>query len=814
MQGEPITFAKSFKLRFICINITKLAETSVVNVYSYDGRNIMNFADLIGQTLDEKYLIERELGRGGMGTVYLATHVGTERPVAVKVIAPQYMERGEFIERFRREARAAGRLRHPNVVNVTDFGFSDTSEGRVAYLVMEYLDGCTLGEILEEEKSLPLDWTINIIEEVCSAVNEAHRQGIIHRDLKPDNIWLEPNQRGGHTVKVLDFGIAKLEEIVANHTNEPAMSFAELQGGTARQTVASSDDSTIAIDRPLTVGGESSTIALGPENGTAAIPTAVVSGPDPTFTESRTAILLPTIDAADPERTGTRLISDARTDRSGERSFSTDDLHNGRSNSELTRVGAVLGTPLYMSPEQCRGEKLDARSDVYSLGVIAYQMLSGKTPFSGDFEDVMKAHKDLPPPPITTKRVRRKVRGVIDKALSKDPELRPQSAESFAGVLRSNSEGTLALLRQSFVIYSEHFPKFVGLTTLFFIPVTLLTLLLVTVSFMRIHEAMDNSLAGAWLGVIGFVVGIVTAFSTYLIFGTITWVVTQYLAVPLRPIRLRPAIMEAKRKWRSFAWTGFLEIIASAIIITASAVAGLIIPGAIALAIYLRSGGAAAKIPLVIAVVICLLAGGVGFLVSRLFLSLFSSVVMMEARSGAAALKRSIELIRRSLLTACGAAFITFLLPAIIAGSLAFVIKLSVKTFYPQSEPPAIVQQQSDGEANQIDVKGEGISISIGDDAGPAKSKGGKPDMETSVKKTLQDTLFQIIWLPMQIIVVSFSAIMFALLYLKTRQAGGELTHEFLARFEEAEPTRKKWQERVRQRLIQSGRITSKPTPT
>src|SRR6476619_6006779 len=176
----------------------------------------MNFADLIGQTLDDKYLIDRELGRGGMGTVYLATHVGTERPVAVKVIAPQFMERPEFVERFRREARAAGRRRHPNVVNVTDFGFAETKDGRVAYLVMEYLDGCTLGEILEEEKNLPVSWTLDILEQVCSAVHEAHKQGIIHRDLKPDNIWLEPNQRGGYTVKVLDFGIAKLEEHVDN----------------------------------------------------------------------------------------------------------------------------------------------------------------------------------------------------------------------------------------------------------------------------------------------------------------------------------------------------------------------------------------------------------------------------------------------------------------------------------------------------------------------------------------------------------------------------------------------------------------------
>ena len=78
----------------------------------------MNFADFVGQTLDDKYKIERELGRGGMGTVYLATHLGTERPVAVKIIAPQFMQRAEFVERFRREARAAGRLRHPNVVDV------------------------------------------------------------------------------------------------------------------------------------------------------------------------------------------------------------------------------------------------------------------------------------------------------------------------------------------------------------------------------------------------------------------------------------------------------------------------------------------------------------------------------------------------------------------------------------------------------------------------------------------------------------------------------------------------------------------------
>src|ERR1700704_5235649 len=167
----------------------------------------------VGQVLDEKYRLERLLGQGGMGAVYLATHLGTERYVALKLIAPQFMRNPEFVERFKREARAAGRLRHPNVVDVTDFGFSGEGVGRVAYLVMEYLDGCTLSDVLAEEERLPLYWVVDILEQVCAAVHEAHQQGIVHRDLKPDNIWLEPNGLGGYRVKVLDFGIAKLGEV-------------------------------------------------------------------------------------------------------------------------------------------------------------------------------------------------------------------------------------------------------------------------------------------------------------------------------------------------------------------------------------------------------------------------------------------------------------------------------------------------------------------------------------------------------------------------------------------------------------------------
>src|SRR5258705_1855309 len=198
----------------------------------------MNSVDpYVGQTLDEKYRLERLLGQGGMGAVYLATHLGTERFVALKLSRPKFMRNQEFVERFKREARAAGRLRHPNVVDVTDFGFARAGKDRVAYLVMEYLDGCTLSDVLAEEKRLPLYWVVDILEQVCAAVHEAHQQGIVHRDLKPDNIWLEPNGLGGYRVKVLDFGIAKLAEaenispeispIRESTDNTPTMQFSQ-----------------------------------------------------------------------------------------------------------------------------------------------------------------------------------------------------------------------------------------------------------------------------------------------------------------------------------------------------------------------------------------------------------------------------------------------------------------------------------------------------------------------------------------------------------------------------------------------------------
>src|ERR1700682_5856012 len=214
----------------------------------------------VGHVLDGKYHLERLLGQGGMGAVYLATHLGTERYVALKLIAPQFMRNPEFVERFKREARAAGRLRHPNVVDVTDFGFARTGKESVAYLVMEYLDGCTLSDVLAEEERLPLYWVVDILEQVCSAVHEAHQQGVVHRDLKPDNIWLEPNGLGGYRIKVLDFGIAKLAE-VGNTLPEIAPIS---QGADANPTIHLSESPLAATAAAAAAEIETTRVALSP----------------------------------------------------------------------------------------------------------------------------------------------------------------------------------------------------------------------------------------------------------------------------------------------------------------------------------------------------------------------------------------------------------------------------------------------------------------------------------------------------------------------------------------------------------------------
>jgi len=757
---------------------------------------------LVGRTIDGKYQLTRELGRGGMGTVYLGVHLGTERPVAVKVISPQFMQRAEFVERFRREARAAGRLRHPNVVDVTDFGFAELSEGQVAYLVMEYLDGCTLGEILDEERNLPVSWTLDILEQVCSAVNEAHQQGIIHRDLKPDNIWLEPNRRGGYTVKVLDFGIAKLEEYQDEPSSAPEDSDlaalptigahsdtidAKLDGN----TVADDGAATLVVD--ATKAGAASTADLDLETAAA--------------DDQATAIYVTPIGADGVE---TRIVhpDPVSSTRTTPRS-----LVDSHSSAGLTRAGAVLGTPLYMSPEQCRGDVLDARSDIYSLGVIAYQMLSGRTPFEGDYKVVMAAHKELPPPRLVARGVRKKMRWAIEAALSKDPEKRPQTALAFSDELQARADGIFGLLRRSLVIYGEHLPKLLLVTAIFQLPVILLTLAQITLSFLRVSNIFSDVTATLILAGVVLALTFVSAFCSVFNVGTIVWMVVQYLVMPLRPVRIRPAIRQIKKHWKSLSVSG---------------IAAAFVPFAVAVgvfaAVFLVVWGVLQIISSVAGIdigapIIGLVAGSVATLAGFFFAygstMLVIPVAMIEGLRFVQAFRRSVALTKRALATTVAAGMIMMLTPMLLAGTLSSLINLAGKGIDPEAaveqarseaEPPAGVTVSASGDDDKIKYSvGRRSSIEITD------GKHDKMDTSKRVKQTLIESIFQIIWLPVQIIVLSFSAIIVALLYLKTRLAGGESMDDLVDRFDDDDRPKKKWQQRVRRRRLQSIRPQSEP---
>ncbi len=740
----------------------------------------MEFSGIVGEVLDGKYKIERQLGKGGMGSVYLATHIGTGRPVAVKVIAPEFMERAEFVERFRREAKAAGRLRHPNVVDVTDFGFSSLENGdEAAYLVMEYLDGCTLGEVLDEEGCLPVEFSIEIIEQVCSAVEEAHKQGVIHRDLKPDNIWLEPNQRGGYTVKVLDFGIAKLEEVRAADTQSDIPT----QISQARQTVLNEDGKTVAdsegSDTRAKAGGdtlisESATAALPDESETLASEAGTMVQETPVSDESKEVdsesgtVLLPSGETKliEPENNKrTKIISKAdNTDKS---------TFEAPTTSDLTKVGAVLGTPLYMSPEQCRGEKLSARSDIYSLAVIVYQMLSGNLPFEGDYKTVMDGHKNIDPPPLAGKKTPKKLKGIVMQSLSKDAEARAETAEAFASKLRSNSEGLGVLLRRAIVIYSERMPKFLLLTVITFLPLIVLTFARVGFAFLRGFNVVEDSPLAAALS-IGFVLGtfFLQIVAAAFLVGMTTWIVAQVLAYPLRPVSLRAAFNEVKKRWKPLTGTVTVSTIIS-----------------------------------IIGLAFCLLPG---VWLSAKFM-LIAPSIMMEGVRGKAAFKRSMELTKRSFRTVFATALLVYMIPGILAGTLGFSVGSIIRNFEMRSE---INQMKKDGvkpmteeerksERKTISVNRKGILIEKN------KSDSEEKSMSRRIAQSLNEGIFELIWTPIALLISSFTSVITALIYFKTRQAGGESMQELLSKLDDADQPQTKWQKRVKERLIQSGKISS-----
>lgn len=283
---------------------------------------------LLGHTLDDKYRLEEQLGIGGMGTVYRGRHVLIDRPVAIKVLNPRFVEDEAARTRFRREAKAAGRLQHTNAVTVTDFG--ESPDGYV-YLVMELLEGRTLRDVLAKEAPLDIARAVSLMMQISSAVAAAHEAGIIHRDLKPANIFVVQRADLPAVVKVLDFGIAKL----------------------AAETLDEED--------PLT----------------------------------------------------------------------------------LTQVGAMIGTPRYMSPEQCDGVDLTPAADVYSLGCILYEMLAGTVPFSGStpLAIAMKQTSETPRSPREfVPTIPPALEKVVLHALEKRPEDRAANAEEFRKELMATAE--------------------------------------------------------------------------------------------------------------------------------------------------------------------------------------------------------------------------------------------------------------------------------------------------------------------------------------------------------------------------------------
>ena len=564
----------------------------------------------VGQTLDEKYRLERLLGQGGMGAVYLATHLGTERYVALKLIAPQFMRNEEFVERFKREARAAGRLRHPNVVDVTDFGFANVGRERVAYLVMEYLDGCNLSVVLAEEKRLPVYWAVDILEQVCSAVHEAHQQGVVHRDLKPDNIWLEPTRLGGYRVKVLDFGIAKLAETDADGAIASSEKSIDESPASARTPIAAQAAIAAIGSAPIATDLESATLIKTP-------------GHENQFSQARAT---QRIDDGDQ----TRLFDDAGHRTTGAERVTTDNLTTAATTG-LTRVGAILGTPLYMSPEQCRGEHLDARSDIYSLGVIAYQMLAGAPPFAGDTMPVMRAHCENTPAPLRqhAPKVRKRVARVIMSALEKDPAARPQTASAFANSLRANADGLGALYRHAFALYSEYFPKFLKLSLLAHIPVIAVTLMMVLFRLTENHMAKPVKIAVVLpLALLQIGASFLTG---SIISGVTAIIVAQLSAAPLKPVELRSAFKVMRARWRPFLNTG------------------------IRLAVRIMLG-----------LCLCIIPGLV--MMARYFL--WAPVVLMEGLEKKAARQRARALASRSWRTIILVLLIQFLLPALVGGSI------------------------------------------------------------------------------------------------------------------------------------------------
>ncbi|AUX42953.1 uncharacterized protein SOCE26_043930 [Sorangium cellulosum] len=284
----------------------------------------------IGRTIAGRFRVTQLIGEGAMAAVYRGVQDAEPRDVAIKIMHPQLLGDATFVSRFRREAKAAARLHHPNTVNIVDSGV----EGHLPYIVMELVSGQDLFDLLLSERRLSEARAARIMIGIADALVAAHERGIVHRDLKPENVMIlrDPADPSAERVKVLDFGIAKIVE-----------------GGTR----------------------------AGDEGPNSAPPSSVWG-------------------------------------------------------STLTTVGVVVGTPAYMSPEQCRGDAVDGRSDVYACGVLLFLLVTGRLPFppTAVAWEVAMDHLRKPPPApsLFLPQIHPGLEATILTALAKWPNQRQQSA--------------------------------------------------------------------------------------------------------------------------------------------------------------------------------------------------------------------------------------------------------------------------------------------------------------------------------------------------------------------------------------------------